>query len=535
MSGVPDIDEMFPSALDEESPSRVEELFRRAYFDGNGPFSRVCDRLRLGYSPLVYVPGNCMYAAAAVVKARLGNNRKWIDFLEHPGEGGLEQVWRATPGLVAMFHNWLTNGTGKPPAAIFHNLDFLTDGRGGVYNHLDAQTALAGLVAGARQGVVLGLSDRDEPELPNAITRAFSEMIRINEIPYENFHRLIPARLGEKLSDWGQLTEGAVWLMASRLRSIDPPRVHRILSQAYQGQTSLEDVFQRIVASTQTVNFLAADAVGAAGGRRPRGVAPEILDTLERNLIRPYRQWKAFAGDRDSYRRALQKLPPGAILFGPSGTGKTFLARWIASEIGLPVRAVSAAELRAGLYGESERNVAALFRDARHAAPCVLILDDADDLLPDREKVQGSVASADQAIVNVFLQQLDGFFGRLEGILIILTTNRFGSLDAAAKTRLPLHTRVPYPKTPAQVGEIVDEIAREYAYTLTPQVRDALAQRFFDAIGEIHGPRATADSGFFSPREIQQAMRMLDAWDGTAGGGYTPTMDDVDRMKQFYA
>ena len=207
------IDQMFrPESFGRQGGHQWnEELFRRAYVEFDGPFRRICGRLRIGYSVLAYVPGNCMSPAAAIVKADLDRNFSWNEYLEHPeGDKTLEDVFRTTTSLPQAIRKWFTNGEGTAPAAIFHNLDFLCDGRGGMSAVPFALTALAGLVSGSRQGVVLGMSDRDEPPVANAVSRAFTEQIRIDEIPYKNFRRLIPVALGEKLRRWDSLTDGAI-------------------------------------------------------------------------------------------------------------------------------------------------------------------------------------------------------------------------------------------------------------------------------------------------------------------------------------
>jgi hypothetical protein len=530
-----DLNDLFPPRGfgSEGSDTWNNALFERAWFGAGGPFRRAFDRLSLGFSVLAYVPGNCMSSVASLVAAQIAG-REWKNYLEPPGkDSSLGQVWQATPTIVSDLRTWFSpERQGNPPGAIFHNLDFLSDGRGGIHSHLEAQTAVAALVAGTRNGLVLGLSDRDEPELPTAVTRAFDEIVRLDEIPEEDFHRIIPMELGENLRRWGALTTGTVWLMASRLRWLDPIRANRILNRA-RTRSSVEGILEEIVKSTQTLEYSSPDK--ARCGQELSGYEAETIELVKQTIIKPFQEWAAFRGDAEKGRRALAKLPPGAVFHGPPGTGKTLLARWIAQEVQLPVRTVSGGEIRAVGYGDAEKNVRRLFREARRAAPCVLILDDADDLLTARSVSTGGTASVERAIVNEFLQQLSGFRGRLEGVLVILTTNQIELLDEAARDRLGLVLRIPYPQSAEAVGKIVDSIADDYDFDLTPHIRERLIERFLQPRSGVIANR-DANSNRFSPREIQQAMRVLETWDGAhrLGERYSPTEADIDRMISYY-
>src|SRR5262249_54011972 len=133
--------------------------------------------------------------------------------------------------------------------------------------------------------------------------------------------------------------------------------------------------------------------------------------------------------------------------------------------------------------------------------------------------------------------------GRLAGVLVILTTNRFLSLDPAVVSRIPLHVHVPYPPGRQEVGEVVDTIAGEYGYQLSPPVRERLIEAFMGPVVQsslFNAPldedgRSRAAGNLFSPRDIQQAMLLLEG--GQAGarrGPYPVTEADVARMEGYY-
>ncbi len=496
-------------------PEWNAQVFARAYCGGGaGPFDRVLHRLSMQFSVLVYLPGNCMDAAASLLTDR---EKGWAE-LGKPTEDALtvDEFWQTSTSVFAGLRRFWSREERRVPKLIFHNLDLLSDGRGGVEPGNAAKTALHYLVEHVRNGVVLGLSDRDAGELPAPIRRAFHEEVWLDELDDDRLARLAPAPLGERLAVDRALPEGTSWLLASRLRWTDPIRAVRIMDTIGADKTSLTDVLRAIEEQTPTVEYAQPHKLDGPGyGDFPTGYDRQTLELLHEYVIKPYRHWREFAAtSREAGARLLRRLPPGLILHGPPGTGKTSLARWVAKSIEVPVRQVSAADLKRSDYGLTEQLVKHLFRSARRAAPCVVVLDDADDLLPDRESIEGSVASAERGIVNAFLQELEGFGDRLEGVLVILTTNRFASLDKAAARRLSLHCPVPYPRWREEVGEIVDTVAKTFELEYE-HLRDELITAFMQttrdgvAGASTEDERVRATEDLFAPRDIWSAMRLL--------------------------
>lgn len=122
-------------------------------------------------------------------------------------------------------------------------------------------------------------------------------------------------------------------------------------------------------------------------------------------------------------------------LFGPPGTGKTQLAHHLAERIGRPLLVKRASDLLDKWIGSSERNIAAMFREARDEG-AVLLLDEADGLLRDRA---GATRSWEVTQVNELLQQMEAFEG-----IFVCATNRFEDLDEAALRRFAFTIRFDY-------------------------------------------------------------------------------------------
>ncbi|HUT55331.1 MAG TPA: AAA family ATPase [bacterium] len=123
-------------------------------------------------------------------------------------------------------------------------------------------------------------------------------------------------------------------------------------------------------------------------------------------------------------------LPTGILLEGPSGNGKTLLARAVAGEAGLPFFAANATDFASKWVGESERNVRELFERAAAYAPSILFLDELDAIGSRRDLESSAVH--DQVLTQL-LVCMDGFARRERPVFFLAATNRADLLDPALK------------------------------------------------------------------------------------------------------
>jgi SpoVK/Ycf46/Vps4 family AAA+-type ATPase len=138
---------------------------------------------------------------------------------------------------------------------------------------------------------------------------------------------------------------------------------------------------------------------------------------------------------------ALQARGHGTLCFyGPPGTGKTALADHIASTLDQPLHIRQASDLMSKYVGETEQNMAAMFREAE-AENAILLLDEADSFLQDRRDAQRSHEVSE---VNEMLQGMERFHG-----IFICTTNLMDRIDQAALRRFTFKIQF-QPLTPAQ-------------------------------------------------------------------------------------
>ena len=123
------------------------------------------------------------------------------------------------------------------------------------------------------------------------------------------------------------------------------------------------------------------------------------------------------------------KPPSGILLAGPSGTGKTHLARAVANAAGCVFYALSAGDLESKYVGESEERIRLLFAAARKYAPSIIFIDEIDAIAQRRSN--GADGGSSVKLLNQLLISMDGFSASPSPILILAATNREDSLDPA--------------------------------------------------------------------------------------------------------
>ena len=119
----------------------------------------------------------------------------------------------------------------------------------------------------------------------------------------------------------------------------------------------------------------------------------------------------------------------GMLLSGPPGTGKTMLARALATEAQANFLVVNGPEILSKWRGESEANLRRIFSEAREGAPSVVLIDEVDAIAPDRARVQHN---HEAVLVSQMLTLLDGLADRGR-VVVVATTNRPELVDPAVR------------------------------------------------------------------------------------------------------
>jgi transitional endoplasmic reticulum ATPase len=128
------------------------------------------------------------------------------------------------------------------------------------------------------------------------------------------------------------------------------------------------------------------------------------------------------------YDKLGHRMPRGILLHGPSGTGKTLLAKAVATQSEANFVSVRGPELLSKWVGESERGIREIFRRARQASPCVVFFDEIDSIAPIRGA--GGETAVTERVVSQLLTELDGM-ENMHGVVVLAATNRPDMIDPA--------------------------------------------------------------------------------------------------------
>jgi len=145
------------------------------------------------------------------------------------------------------------------------------------------------------------------------------------------------------------------------------------------------------------------------------------------------------------FTRMDAKPPRGVLIRGPPGTGKTMLAKAVATESESNFISIKGPEFLSKWVGESEKAVRETFRKARQAAPCIIFLDEIDSIAPTRGGSSGD-SHVTERVISQLLTEMDGLV-ELTGVTVIAATNRPDMVDMALLRpgRFDRHILIPPP------------------------------------------------------------------------------------------
>ncbi|KAL1301366.1 uncharacterized protein LOC107612056 isoform X5 [Arachis ipaensis] len=184
------------------------------------------------------------------------------------------------------------------------------------------------------------------------------------------------------------------------------------------------------------------------------GALENVKDTLKELVMLPLQRPELFC------KGQLTKPCKGILLFGPPGTGKTMLAKAVATEAGANFINISMSSITSKWFGEGEKYVKAVFSLASKIAPSVIFVDEVDSMLGRRENPGEHEAM--RKMKNEFMVNWDGLRTKdTERVLVLAATNRPFDLDEAVIRRLPRRLMVNLPDAPNRAKILKVILAKE--------------------------------------------------------------------------
>ena len=137
-----------------------------------------------------------------------------------------------------------------------------------------------------------------------------------------------------------------------------------------------------------------------------------------------------FLHNPGKYTEIGAKLPRGALLVGPPGTGTTLLAKAVAGEANVPFFSISGSDFVEMFVGVGASRVRDLFKEASKVAPCIIFIDEVDTIGKTRDGGRFGGNDEREQTLNQLLAEMDGF-DPTKGIILLAATNRPEVLDQA--------------------------------------------------------------------------------------------------------
>ena len=167
-------------------------------------------------------------------------------------------------------------------------------------------------------------------------------------------------------------------------------------------------------------------------------ISPTTRQELDLLLLR-CRLRESLADNMGVTLAARYRVGVRSLFVGPSGTGKTLAAAWLATKLGMPLYGVDLASVTSKYIGETEKNLATLLARAEQA-DVILLFDEADSLFGKRTDIKEANDRFANAQTNYLLQRIENYRG-----IVILTSNSRNRFDAAFTRRIDLILDFPLP------------------------------------------------------------------------------------------
>ena len=184
-----------------------------------------------------------------------------------------------------------------------------------------------------------------------------------------------------------------------------------------------------VVVTTDAEIVIKDEAVAEEDVGQSEGITYEDVGGIGQQLLKVREMIELPLKHPELFRRLGIDPPKGVLLHGPPGTGKTMIAKAVATEVNAHFKSINGPEIISKYYGESEKQLREIFDEAADNAPAIVFIDEIDSICPKREDVTGEV---ERRVVAQMLTLMDGMQGR-DNVVVIGATNRRDALDPALR------------------------------------------------------------------------------------------------------
>ncbi len=230
------------------------------------------------------------------------------------------------------------------------------------------------------------------------------------------------------------------------------------------------DDLDRFVSARQTPNVRLDDVYGAKDAKKEIKSVIEVLKNFKK------------------YRRIGMRLPRGVLLGGAPGTGKTMLAKAIATEADLQFIQCNASEFSQKYVGEGARLMRETFATARKYAPAIVFIDEVDSFAKAR---QGSDRESNAEVLNALLSEMDGFADNSQTPVFVVAATNFNVkkgetlLDPAFIRRFDRQIEIDLPDLETRKAYLADKL-KLYRSEVSERVAENVAKRSIGwSLGEV--------------------------------------------------
>jgi cell division protease FtsH len=406
-------------------------------------------------------------------------------------------------------------GNLDPTVLVLLHLDVLTTTHTGLT--LEARETIP-LLYENPEAILLGFRDPSF-SLPPVIEGVFSYKLSLIGLPRESLASLITQREAKVIDD--KLFDP--YGLYKYVSGLNPVRFRRLLKSLATKRESLPGRPQKaaIYRELRQQTLQHGVDVPDVDLNKDIGGYDDVKQLLQEDLISLLQRMEDMH-DEQEIRTLEGILPRGIIFHGPPGTGKTYFAKALATQLNAALIVVSGPELKSKWVGQSEENLRKVFRQARQCAPALIVFDELDAFAHERGTYTGS--GVEHSMVNQLLTEMDGFRSN-ERLLVIGTTNFLESLDSALLRpgRFEYLVEIPAPNHRDRRA-IIDIYNRKFELSLSEQLCEHLARRTEGDADIEHGIPFSGDHLYAVMRALKrQALRT---------GSNNLSMADLDRALQ---